>query len=370
MGRARRLHVRLDAGIFVGYISNMPRKPPAESALYVRIPTTAVDKLGRAAEALGVHKKDLIAGLVTKYVDPDSQRGLDALGSLSQPRRVTVEVGDTGPTLGSYSFQAYDPPEVMNAEQAGPVPPGRGSGRDRAGGGRSAPRPQARQRVAVLARGARRVAVAAGDQAMRYPKDILEPRSSGRARLVPTVVEQTHRGERGWDLFSRLLKDRIVFLGTEVDDDVANVVIAQLLFLDSEESGQGHHAVRQLAGRRRLRGARDLRHDAVSALRRRDVLHGPGRVDGQLPARGRHEGQALRLAARARDDSPAARGASRGRRPTSRSTPARSCTRATRSTSSTRSTPASRSTRSSTTPSATTSCRRRRPRSTASSTRS
>ena len=96
----------------------MPRKPPAESALYVRIPTTAVDKLGRAAEALGVHKKDLIAGLVTKYVDPDSQRGLDALGSLSQPRRVTIDVGDPGPTLGSYSFQAYDPPEVMNAEQA------------------------------------------------------------------------------------------------------------------------------------------------------------------------------------------------------------------------------------------------------------
>jgi ATP-dependent Clp protease protease subunit len=58
--------------------------------------------------------------------------------------------------------------------------------------------------------------------------------AGGRA-LVPTVVEQTHRGERGWDVFSRLLKDRIVFLGTEVDDDVANVVIAQLLFLASED---------------------------------------------------------------------------------------------------------------------------------------
>jgi ATP-dependent Clp protease protease subunit len=53
--------------------------------------------------------------------------------------------------------------------------------------------------------------------------------------LVPTVIEQTHRGERGWDIFSRLLKDRIVFLGTPIDDGVANVVIAQLLFLDSEE---------------------------------------------------------------------------------------------------------------------------------------
>ena len=53
--------------------------------------------------------------------------------------------------------------------------------------------------------------------------------------LVPTVIEQTHRGERGWDIFSRLLKDRIIFLGTPINDDVANVIIAQLLFLDSEE---------------------------------------------------------------------------------------------------------------------------------------
>ena len=52
---------------------------------------------------------------------------------------------------------------------------------------------------------------------------------------VPTVIEQTHRGERGWDIFSRLLKDRIIFLGTAINDDVANVIIAQLLFLDSEE---------------------------------------------------------------------------------------------------------------------------------------
>ena len=53
--------------------------------------------------------------------------------------------------------------------------------------------------------------------------------------LIPTVVEQTHRGERGWDIYSRLLKDRIIFLGTAIDDLVANTVIAQLLFLESEE---------------------------------------------------------------------------------------------------------------------------------------
>ena len=51
----------------------------------------------------------------------------------------------------------------------------------------------------------------------------------------PTVVETTHRGERNWDIFSRLLKDRIVFLGTEVNDDVANIIIAQFLFLESED---------------------------------------------------------------------------------------------------------------------------------------
>jgi ATP-dependent Clp protease, protease subunit len=52
---------------------------------------------------------------------------------------------------------------------------------------------------------------------------------------MPYVVEQTHRGERSYDIYSRLLKDRIVFLGTPVDDDVANVVIAQMLFLESED---------------------------------------------------------------------------------------------------------------------------------------
>src|SRR5262245_7241345 len=53
--------------------------------------------------------------------------------------------------------------------------------------------------------------------------------------IIPTVIEQTHRGERGWDIFSRLLKDRIVFLGTPVNDEVANIIIAQLLFLESED---------------------------------------------------------------------------------------------------------------------------------------
>ena len=52
---------------------------------------------------------------------------------------------------------------------------------------------------------------------------------------VPFVLEQTHRGERQYDIWSRLLKDRIVFVGTPINDDVANVIVAQLLFLESEE---------------------------------------------------------------------------------------------------------------------------------------
>lgn len=53
--------------------------------------------------------------------------------------------------------------------------------------------------------------------------------------LIPTVIEKTSYGERAYDIYSRLLKDRIVFLGTAIDDQVANIVIAQLLFLESQD---------------------------------------------------------------------------------------------------------------------------------------
>ena len=53
--------------------------------------------------------------------------------------------------------------------------------------------------------------------------------------LVPIVVEQTGRGERAYDIYSRLLKDRIVFIGTPIDDMVANLVIAQMIFLEGED---------------------------------------------------------------------------------------------------------------------------------------
>ncbi|MFQ5353508.1 MAG: ATP-dependent Clp endopeptidase proteolytic subunit ClpP [Thermodesulfobacteriota bacterium] len=59
--------------------------------------------------------------------------------------------------------------------------------------------------------------------------------------LVPMVVEQTGRGERAYDIYSRLLKDRIIFLGSAVDDNVANLIIAQLLFLESEDPEKDIH---------------------------------------------------------------------------------------------------------------------------------
>ncbi len=65
--------------------------------------------------------------------------------------------------------------------------------------------------------------------------------------LIPMVVEQTSRGERAFDIYSRLLAERIVFLGTPVDDQIANLTIAQLLHLESDDPGQGHLPLHQLA---------------------------------------------------------------------------------------------------------------------------
>jgi len=59
-----------------------------------------------------------------------------------------------------------------------------------------------------------------------------------KAQMVPMVVEQSARGERAYDIYSRLLKDRIIFVGGPVDDEVANIIIAQLLFLEGEDSSK------------------------------------------------------------------------------------------------------------------------------------
>src|SRR5260370_39387601 len=65
--------------------------------------------------------------------------------------------------------------------------------------------------------------------------------SSFAGTLVPMVVEQTARGERAYDIYSRLLKDNIVFIGTAIDDMVANLIIAQLLFLEAEDPEKDIH---------------------------------------------------------------------------------------------------------------------------------
>ena len=90
--------------------------------------------------------------------------------------------------------------------------------------------------------------------------------------LIPTVVEESARGERAFDVYSRLLRERIVFLGEPIDDAVANTVVAQLLFLDSVEPGKDVAHVRQQPGRLLDGPVRDLRHDAVPAVRRGHLL--------------------------------------------------------------------------------------------------
>ncbi len=87
-----------------------------------------------------------------------------------------------------------------------------------------------------------------------YPSDM-------QMQLVPTVVEQTHRGERGWDVFSRLLEDRIVFIGSEITRSVSNLVIAELLFLDAQRALREAHR----ADRRQDRARHRPRHLLVVA---------------------------------------------------------------------------------------------------------
>ena len=78
------------------------------------------------------------------------------------------------------------------------------------------------------------------------PRPRLRPRQENRMKrsrmqLIPMVVEQSSRGERAYDIYSRLLRDRIIFLGTAINDDVANLIIAQMLFLEAEDPDKEIH---------------------------------------------------------------------------------------------------------------------------------
>ena len=95
--------------------------------------------------------------------------------------------------------------------------------------------PETRKQAMAILEG-NKAALEAAQLAMPVrPLATLERTAPSAFIPYPTVVETTHRGERNWDIFSRLLKDRIVFLGTEINDDVANIIIAQFLFLESED---------------------------------------------------------------------------------------------------------------------------------------
>ena len=123
--------------------------------------------------------------------------------------------------------------------------------------------------------------------------------------LVPMVVKQDPRGERSFDIYSRLLDERIVFLGQPIDDEVANLVVAQLLHLESADPDAPIQLYVNSPGRRRLRRPGHLRHDAAHPPRRaHDVLRDRD-VGGRARARRRRAGQAHLAAQRAHAHPPA-----------------------------------------------------------------
>jgi excisionase family DNA binding protein len=88
------------------------------TALFVRLPAEHAARLDRAAAAVPTRKKDLIAGLVDRYVDPETPAGLRALRELAAPRRVVVDLGGDHTTVGHAAFRPAEPPEVLTAAQA------------------------------------------------------------------------------------------------------------------------------------------------------------------------------------------------------------------------------------------------------------
>ena len=125
--------------------------------------------------------------------------------------------------------------------------------------------------------------------------------------LIPMVIEQTARGERSFDIYSRLLGERIIFLGQQIDDDIANLIVAQLMHLESDDPDKDIVDLHQLAGRLAERGARDLRRDAVRRPRRADRLLRDRDVRRLADPRRRRRGQAHVAAERADPHPPAQR---------------------------------------------------------------
>ena len=124
--------------------------------------------------------------------------------------------------------------------------------------------------------------------------------------LVPMVVEQTPRGERAFDIFSRLLKERIIFLPTYIEDEIANLVIAQMLFLEAEDPDKDIHLYINSPGGSVTAGMAiyDTMQYVKPAIS--TICMGQAASMGALLLRRGRQGQALRAAARAHHDPPAA----------------------------------------------------------------
>ena len=146
--------------------------------------------------------------------------------------------------------------------------------------------------------------------------------------LVPMVVEQTSRGERAFDIYSRLLNERIVFLGTPVDDQIANLIVAQLLHLESEDPEKDISLYINSPGGSVYAGL--AIYDTMQFIKPdvQTICVGIAMSMGALLLSRRRERQAHGAAEREDPDPPGLLVASRVRRPTSRSTRERSSTSA------------------------------------------
>ena len=157
--------------------------------------------------------------------------------------------------------------------------------------------------------------------------------------LVPMVVEQTSRGERAFDIYSRLLNERIVFLGTPVDDQIANLIVAQLLHLESEDPDKDISLYINSPGGSVYAGL--AIYDTMQFIKPdvQTICVGIAMSHGRAAAGRRRGGQAHGAAEREDPDPPGLAPASRARPRTSRSTPRRSSTSASAWTTSSPSTP-------------------------------
>ena len=129
-----------------------------------------------------------------------------------------------------------------------------------------------------------------------------------KLNLVPMVVEQSARGERAYDIYSRLLKERVVFIVGPIEDYMANLIVAQLLFLEVREPGKGHQCLHQQPRAASVTAGMAI-YDTMQFVKPdvSDHVHRPGRQHGCAAAgRRRCKGKRLLPAAFAHHDPPAA----------------------------------------------------------------